>query len=350
MPGNKVKLEVPNQLPETGLTRVQFKSWKEAMTTYLKQNDDFLPFFNSTDESQPCYGQWKTTDACTDRIDNLDDYDTNKIEDGNEAQIQTLLNKRRRDLSAMLSILARKVDQYDFDDVLNCSTSIESVWQMLEVTYDIGRKGVHFLELSKIKYESGESPSKFYKRIYHHFMDNLYKAGDVIPTRNAVLTEDEKLTPSMLNFIMYYTLENIDPRLITKVKDKWGHVLNNEKCLHDLKDIILKSVPDILSKIESKDSELNAFNTKKNFNQKNGSSNFKNSSNSRPNGSRRGSNKFCKLCQASGSSRRIFTSHNLSECYRWSRKDVEELRVMILDMQVDPSEYPESDPEPQDQD
>ena len=40
---------------------------------------------------------------------------------------------------------------------------------------------------------------------------------------------------------------------------------------------------------------------------------------------------------------RVFTSHNNSECSRWSRRDVEDLRVMILDMQVDPSEYPESD-------
>ena len=28
MPGNKVNLEVPNLLLETGLTRVQFKSWR----------------------------------------------------------------------------------------------------------------------------------------------------------------------------------------------------------------------------------------------------------------------------------------------------------------------------------
>ena len=45
MSQNKCKIEVPNQLPETDLTRVQFKSWKEGMQVYLKQNDDFLHFF-----------------------------------------------------------------------------------------------------------------------------------------------------------------------------------------------------------------------------------------------------------------------------------------------------------------
>ena len=44
MSANKCKIEVPNQLPEADLTRVQFKSWKEGMIVYLKQNEDFLLF------------------------------------------------------------------------------------------------------------------------------------------------------------------------------------------------------------------------------------------------------------------------------------------------------------------
>ena len=340
MPSAKVKIEVPNQLPESGLTRVQFKSWKEAMSTYLKQNDDFLPFFNTSDASKPQYGSWKMTEECSDRIDSLDVYDTLNTE---EADRDNQLSKRCRDLSSMLSIIARKVDQYDSDDVINCSTGLDSIWFMLETTYDIGRKGVHFLELSKIKYESGEVPNKFYKRVYHHFMDNLLKSGDRVHFKDTNLAEDEKLTPSLLNFILYYTLEKIDNRILAKVKDKWGHVLNDDKCIHDLKDVILKAVPDILAKLDSKDAELNAF--KANGQRKHNNSQV---SRSKPSsfgryGSRRGNDKFCRLCQASGCSRRIFTSHNVSECQRWSRKDVQELRVMILDMQVDPNEYPESD-------
>ena len=64
----------------------------------------------------------------------------------------------------MLSIIGRKVDQYDFDDVMNSSTSITSIWG-IELVYYIGRTGVHFLELGKIKYEPGESPVKYYKKI-----------------------------------------------------------------------------------------------------------------------------------------------------------------------------------------
>ena len=177
---------------------------------------------------------------------------------------------------------------------------------MLEDTYDIGRKGIHFPELSKIKYVNGEAPIKFCKKIYHHFMDNFVRSGDTVHFKNTQLTEDEKLTPSLLNFILFYTLENIDSRLITKVKDKWGHVLDGGKCLHDLKDIILKAVPDIILKLDTKDLELNAFNSsRKPFNQ------F--SSNRRRGTSRqvfkRGNGKFCRLCQASGCSPRMFTMY-----------------------------------------
>ena len=72
MPGSKVKIDIPNQLPESGLTRVQFKSWKEAMCTYLKQSDDYLPFFNTSDDTKPRYGIWETTEECSDRIESLD--------------------------------------------------------------------------------------------------------------------------------------------------------------------------------------------------------------------------------------------------------------------------------------
>ena len=90
-------------------------------------------------------------------------------------------------------------------------------------------------------------------------MDNLLKSGDRVHFKDINLAEDEKLTPSLLNFILYYTLEKIDSRILAKVKDKWGHVLNDDKCIHDLKDVILKAVPDILAKLDSKDAELNAF-------------------------------------------------------------------------------------------
>ena len=351
---SKCKIEVPTQLPESGLSRVQFKSWKEGMLVYLKQNEDFLHFLPGGG-----YDKWKSSEEFSERIEALTATELPAIDATNAATVTTrtkLLAKRQRDLCSLLNIIGRKVDQYDFDEVLNCSTSIASIWNMIELVYDIGRKGVHFLELGKIKYEQGESPVKYYKKIYHHFMDNLYKSGDVLAYKNCAMTEDEKLSPTLLNFILYYTIDNIDTRLMKKIKDKWGHILDQDKCLHDLKDIILKAVPDLLTKLESKDIEANSVSSTHqlsafNFRGRGGGRPFNRGGSSRgaPGQSRpwvsRRPEKKCRLCQAAGCPRRVWSNHNNSDCSRWSRRDVEDLRVMILDMQIDPSEYPESDPE-----
>ena len=351
MASSKCKIEVPNQLPESGVSRVQFKSWKEGMIVYLKQNDDYLHFLPGG-----AYEKWRPAEEFPNRIDQLEANETPADDPTTAATVETrrkLLAKRQRDLCSLLSIIGRKVDQYDFDEVVNSSTSLASIWSMIKLVCDIGRKGAHFLELGKIKYEQGESPVKYYKKIYHHFMDNLYKSGDVLAYKNSQMTEDEKLSPTLLNFILYYTIDNIDTRLIKKIKDKWGHLLDSDKCLHDLKDIILKAVPDLLTKLETKDLEANSVNSTHQlsaFNTRGGRPFFRRGSSrggsgqSRPWTNKR-TEKKCRLCQAAGCPERVWSNHNNSDCSRWSRRDVEDLRVMILDMQIDPSEYPESDPD-----
>ena len=115
------------------------------MLIYLKQNDDFSPFFPGGD-----YESWTAGDENSSRINNLH---ANDGADKSQAEKNKLLTKRRKDLETMLNIIGRKVDQYDFDDVVNTSTSLSSIWAALELTYDIGRKGSHFLDLQNIKYK-----------------------------------------------------------------------------------------------------------------------------------------------------------------------------------------------------
>ena len=93
---------------------------------------------------------------------------------------------------------------------------------MIELVYDIGRKGIHFLELDKLKFEKGDLPIKFFKKIYHHVLDNLYKKEDVLKYKGVKMESDEKVTPTLLNFMLYFTIQSIDQRLMKKIKDKWG--------------------------------------------------------------------------------------------------------------------------------
>ena len=339
MSQNKCKIEVPSQLPEKDLTRVQFKSWKEGMKVYLKQNEDFLHFFPDGK-----YENWSPAEENDKRITVLHADDT----PATEPEKATRLAKRQRDLSSMLSIIGRKVDQYDYDDVMMLSTSLQSIWFMIELVYDIGRKGVHFLDLVKLKYESGESPTKFYKKIYHHFMDNLYTKNDALQYKKAKMQEDEKLSPTLLNFILFYTIQNIDSRLMKKIRDKWGHLLDKDTCLHDLKDIILKATPDLLSRLDTKEFEANAISQLSAFSGSRGGR-FSNRGRGQGGSFRqpqsRGQNRNfqpCRVCKAARSPPHVYNSHNVSQCNRWTKKDVEDLRVMMCEMNLEPNMFPDS--------
>ena len=348
MSGTKVKIEVPNQLPESGLTRVQFKAWKEGMLVYLKQNDDFLHFFSGGH-----YENWTPAEENENRVIALhaDDKPTATGAENQAAVEANRLKKRQRDLSTMLSIIGRKVDQYDHDEVMNSSTSVENIWFIIELVYDIGRKGIHFLELSKVKYEQGDSPIKFYKKVYHHIVDNLYKKNDSLKYKNdAKMQEDEKLSPTLLNFMLFHVIQSIDSRLMKKIRDKWGHLLDKETCLHDLKDTILKAIPDLLKRIDTKEFEANAVSHLSAFSPRDQRGGGRGSgSRGRFGGFRQGQGRgraqsklFCRVCYAARSPRNVFTSHSVANCSKWTRKDVEDLRVMMCEMKTDPNNYPES--------
>ena len=354
MPGTKVKIEIPNQLPESGITRVQFKTWKEGMIVYLKQSDDFLHFLPGG-----FYDNWTAAEENEKRILALHNDDKPVAVTGeNQAALEaTRLTKRQRDLSTMLSIIGRKVDQYDHEDVMNGSTSVDNIWFIIELVYDIGKKGIHFLELDKIKYVEGESPIKFYKKIYHHIIDNLYKKNDKLKYKNDVkMQEDEKLSPTMLNFMLFHVIQSIDSRLMKKVRDKWGHLLDKETCLHDLKDTILKAIPDLLKRMETKECEAKASTQLSAFFPRDqrggmrgaGQGQARNQRQGQGGGKGRGLRLFCRLCYAARSPRHVFTGHNVANCSKWTRKDVEDLRVMMVDLNTDPASYPDSSDTEQD--
>ena len=94
MASSKCKIEIPNQLPESGLTRVQLKSWKEGMSVYLKQNEDFLHFLPGG-----IYENWKSADEDPNRITALAPTEVPPRDISNAVTTETrnkLLAKRQR--------------------------------------------------------------------------------------------------------------------------------------------------------------------------------------------------------------------------------------------------------------
>ena len=97
MASSKCKIEVPNQLPESGVSRVQFKSWKEGMIVYLKQNDDFLHFLPGG-----AYEKWRPEEEFPNRIDQLEVNET-LADDPTTAATEGNYSQRDREISALCS-------------------------------------------------------------------------------------------------------------------------------------------------------------------------------------------------------------------------------------------------------
>ena len=50
----------------------------------------------------------------------------------------------------------------------------------------------------------------------------------------------------------------------------------------------------------------------------------------------------CRVCKAARSSPHVYNSHSVSDCNIWSKRDVEDLRVMMCEMKLDPDMFPDS--------
>ena len=66
------------------------------------------------------------------------------------------------------------------------------------------------VDLIRYNKTSGESVTAFYKRYRAFFVKNLWKTGEFIKAKNACYTEDEKITYTLGNIIVYMALREID--------------------------------------------------------------------------------------------------------------------------------------------
>ena len=105
-----------------------------------------------------------------------------------------LLSKRKEDLDTLLSFIVKKVDQYDWCKSWTApqASPASGLWSSSSTISVKWRAGVQV-----------DSPVKFNKKIYLYSLDNLYKASDVVAYIWSQMTEDEKLSPTLLNFTWY---------------------------------------------------------------------------------------------------------------------------------------------------
>ena len=193
--------------------------------------------------------------AQQDDADDHDDAQARQQEQQRRIQRQeaAALDKVRKSLRTVLSIIGKCVAEGHYNNVVRHSTSLEWIYTMLRSDYDIQQKGIHFFNLLDVKYDSEKmTPVSFYNQYRTMVTNNLCKQGDVIKYRdNLALEADEKMTPMLEDLVLLNVLREIDSRLPAFVRVHYNHKIKNDEKLMDFKSDILVNIPTFLEQIET---------------------------------------------------------------------------------------------------
>ena len=150
------------------------------------------------------YKEWEAAEDNADRIADLVPEDKiNKVE--NEAGIvrdvpktdqekEGMLEDRRTYLELFLSLIAKVVSPNHYSTVMEHSTSLQWVFNMIREDYDIQTRGIHILNILDLKYEEGTmKPVGFYNSYRTIVMNNLRPKGFIVQYKN---NKDLAMRPS----------------------------------------------------------------------------------------------------------------------------------------------------------
>lgn len=394
----KLKITLPAKLPPAseGITPVDFETWKDKILVYLKQSKECRLFFTGGK-----YGTWTAAVKNPNRIVALHAED----QPGENDDPAEFLEGRRIELDACLCVIAGVVHSSQYKDVMRRSTSLEWIWNQIEVDYNLQKKGRHFLKIDAITFNpaGAEAPVSFYKRFRGFFEDNLRKRGErVASEENVALAADEAMSPSLENTIVYMALKQIDPRLPTQIDKIFGHRMNADVTLFDLSGEIFQNAAETIAEMdkesfnsigqeeyvpnvgdqvyamgnepveEQQQASLCAWNGgygRGQFRPRGGNFRPTGGMGFRPRMQQRFQNmtprpnfrrqmiqqaprfqnyqnfqsKFCSLCRDAGSPALVVRSHNMNQCQRLSKSTVSQMRSMVLDEDVDPDYYPDTE-------
>ena len=273
---------IPKQrsLTETE-TQTSFESWKESMIFHICLDPKSSRFVSDL----------KTWDSTETR--GFQD-DSNDIREGirmtKEAK-KSLLNIILGSIASFAPVISPRFVKYQ-------STSLECIWDRLRGHYGFRKTGSRALDLPQLRLNSNESREGLWERLYT-FVDEmlLTKEGDV-RHENAIVTEDEKFTPTLQNILVAIWLNIINPALPQLVKQRFSTELRSNT-VFSIREEISDSIPALISEMEEREGLINRA-AGNNFRRSRQKSKFQPPK-----------KRSCCLCETAG---RPSTSHFLSNC------------------------------------
>ena len=231
------------------------------MEVFLQLDERFRLFFDGE-----AYENWEPGEAGGNQL-------AEPQGDDDEAQ----LANRRRDLKLFLSLIAKTLPKSKYSTVMNHSTSLEWIYDMIREDYDIQKRGIHILNIIDLKFDKDTmKPVAFYNQYRAMLVNNLAQRGDVVKYKQrkgqpeVALQANETIGACFEDTILINVLTNIDHRLPGYIKKAYAHKLGTTLRLMDFKTDILVNIPKFLEELEEKEqlmalkvesSSLGAFRT-----------------------------------------------------------------------------------------
>ena len=254
-----IKVTPPERLPEGSITEQQFQTFKTELRVYLMLEENFRPYIVGK------YKEWEAAEDNPVRITQLVDEDkVNKVENDRGEMVETqktgseksnLLEDRQTYLELFLSLIAKVVSPNHNTTVMEHSTSLTWVFDMIREDYDIQTRGIHILNILDLKYdEETMKPVGFYNSYRTIVMNNLRPKGFVVQYKNnKELATNETISPTFEDFILIEALRLIDERLPAHVREVYAHKIIKNKCIMDFKADILVNVDKFKKEMDDKE-------------------------------------------------------------------------------------------------
>ena len=209
----QIKILPPNRLPETSISEQDFEDWVNELEIWLGGDDTMARFMRDG-----IYRDWQSLERNPDRLDVLNDRDPDRpaAEVANRDDVVAeLLRKRRRELKTFIGQVARCASKGLYSKIVRHSTSLEWVYTTIREDYDIQQKGVHFLNILDLKYDSEkQTPAAFYNEYRTVLMNNIGRRDDIIRWNgNQQLAADEVIGPLTEDIILLDVIRLINPHL-----------------------------------------------------------------------------------------------------------------------------------------
>ncbi len=141
--------------------------------------------------------------------------DCRDLKDDNTSDPKVKKGEKLLHLTGMLEEIADWTPWCIQKEIIEESTSIESVWDIIRSYYQFQQNEVQFMRLLEIQWEGPglECPEHLYRRIMAHIHDNLIKKDGKLKYHRKPLTKDEEITPTIERLAILHWLQLMDPKL-----------------------------------------------------------------------------------------------------------------------------------------